>query len=61
MLDRLHAIEAAFARRRTQRWGMRTLDLDLIGAGDRVLPDPDTHARWRGLDPGRNGARPPAN
>ena len=31
LLARLHAIEAAFARRRRgQRWGARTLDLDIV-------------------------------
>ncbi|MEL0154594.1 MAG: 2-amino-4-hydroxy-6-hydroxymethyldihydropteridine diphosphokinase [Sphingopyxis sp.] len=30
MLDRLKAIEAAFGRRRGQRWGARTLDLDIL-------------------------------
>lgn len=51
LLDRLHAIEARFGRERVQRWGRRTLDLDLIAAGDRVLPDPATHAAWRDLPP----------
>ena len=39
VLARLHAVEAEFGRRREARWGARTLDLDLIAAGDRVLPD----------------------
>lgn len=30
MLGRLKAIEAAFGRRRGQRWGARTLDLDIL-------------------------------
>ena len=30
MLDRLQAIEAAFGRRMGQRWGARTLDLDVL-------------------------------
>ena len=30
MLDRLKAIETAFGRRRGQRWGARTLDLDIL-------------------------------
>jgi len=30
MLDRLQALEARFGRRRYQRWGARTLDLDLL-------------------------------
>ena len=36
-------------REREQRWGQRTLDLDLIAFDDLVLPDPQTHQRWRGL------------
>lgn len=48
-LDRLHAVEADFGRERTQRWASRTLDLDLLSAGDRVLPDAETQTRWRNL------------
>ena len=37
MLDRLHVLEARFGRRRFQRWGARTLDLDLLlWSGGRV-------------------------
>ena len=49
LLIRLHAIEAEFGRERVQRWGMRTLDLDLVALGDLVLPDLATHAAWRAL------------
>ncbi len=49
LLSDLHRIEAEFGRRRVQRWGRRTLDLDLIAAGSAVLPDLETHARWRDL------------
>lgn len=49
VLDRLHRIEAKFGRTRKERWGMRTLDLDLLAVGDLVLPDPQTHERWRNL------------
>jgi 2-amino-4-hydroxy-6-hydroxymethyldihydropteridine diphosphokinase len=45
----LHEIEARFGRRRDQRWGMRTLDIDLLALGDSVLPDLATFARWRDL------------
>ena len=51
ILQKLHEIEAKFGRARIQRWGSRTLDLDLIAAGDRVLPDAVTHATWRDLPP----------
>lgn len=50
MLVRLHQIEAEFGRARLQRWGIRTLDIDLIGGGDIVLPDVETYAAWRDLD-----------
>ena len=49
ILRRLHAVEARFGRERQQRWGMRTLDVDLVAAGDSILPDADTQARWRNL------------
>ncbi|NNK15304.1 MAG: 2-amino-4-hydroxy-6-hydroxymethyldihydropteridine diphosphokinase [Sulfitobacter sp.] len=44
-----HQIEAEMGRQRAQRWGQRTLDLDLIAYGDVVLPDAQTHAEWRKL------------
>ncbi|UWQ50017.1 2-amino-4-hydroxy-6-hydroxymethyldihydropteridine diphosphokinase [Leisingera caerulea] len=49
LLARLHEIEAQFARVRDQRWGMRTLDLDLLDHGGVVLPDAAGFARWLGL------------
>jgi 2-amino-4-hydroxy-6-hydroxymethyldihydropteridine diphosphokinase len=49
ILSRLHAIERRHGRERKQRWGMRTLDLDLIALGDVVLPDRETQAQWRAL------------
>ena len=51
LLQHLHAVEAEFGRERVQRWGQRTLDLDLIAAGQQVLPDPETHRAWRDLRP----------
>lgn len=49
ILHRLHVIEADHGRAREQRWGSRTLDLDLLALGDLVLPDADTHDHWRNL------------
>lgn len=49
MLNVLHKIEAEFGRERVQRWGQRTLDLDLLAAGDLVWPDAQTQAKWRAL------------
>jgi 2-amino-4-hydroxy-6-hydroxymethyldihydropteridine diphosphokinase len=51
LLDRLHDIEARFGRARETRWGMRTLDLDLLAVGAHVIPDARTQSRWRGLPP----------
>lgn len=49
ILAALHGVEARFGRARAERWGMRTLDLDLLAVGDRVVPDAATFARWRDL------------
>ncbi|GAA1292911.1 2-amino-4-hydroxy-6-hydroxymethyldihydropteridine diphosphokinase [Planotetraspora silvatica] len=64
LLDRAHDIEKAFGRERLERWGPRTLDVDLIMAGDVVsgdpeltLPHPRAHERafvlipWAQADP----------
>jgi 2-amino-4-hydroxy-6-hydroxymethyldihydropteridine diphosphokinase len=51
VLARLHAVENRFGRKREQRWGMRTLDIDLLALGDSVLPDADVQDMWRGLAP----------
>jgi 2-amino-4-hydroxy-6-hydroxymethyldihydropteridine diphosphokinase len=59
ILAALHAIESRHGRERVQRWGMRTLDLDLIAVGDLVLPDPATHAAWRALAPDLQKLRAP--
>lgn len=45
----LHEIEAEFGREREQRWGQRTLDLDLIGFNDVVIPDAETVMEWINL------------
>ncbi len=47
VLARLHEIEADFGRERKERWASRTLDLDLIACGARILPDRETYDRWR--------------
>lgn len=53
ILAALHAVEEAFGRARAQRWGMRTLDLDLLAVGHAVLPDAGTFLQWRNLPPDR--------
>jgi 2-amino-4-hydroxy-6-hydroxymethyldihydropteridine diphosphokinase len=52
LLSYLHAIEARHGRERRERWGDRTLDLDLIAYGDvraesatLTLPHPRAHER----------------
>ena len=52
LLDGLQAIELAHSRVRGERWGARTLDLDLLIYGDRridserlVVPHPQMHCR----------------
>ncbi|MEL7257228.1 MAG: 2-amino-4-hydroxy-6-hydroxymethyldihydropteridine diphosphokinase [Pseudomonadota bacterium] len=49
LMQVLHEVEAEFGRAREQRWGQRTLDLDLLAVGDQVLPNLKTHEIWRGL------------
>ncbi|MGK7752570.1 MULTISPECIES: 2-amino-4-hydroxy-6-hydroxymethyldihydropteridine diphosphokinase [unclassified Roseovarius] len=49
LLQLLHELENRFGRARVQRWGQRTLDLDLLAAGDRILPDRETFDAWQGL------------
>ncbi|MEJ7743897.1 MAG: 2-amino-4-hydroxy-6-hydroxymethyldihydropteridine diphosphokinase [Nocardioidaceae bacterium] len=64
LLDRAHAVEAAFGRQRGDRHAPRTLDVDLIVVGDRLsdtaeltLPHPRAHERafvlvpWNEVDP----------
>jgi 2-amino-4-hydroxy-6-hydroxymethyldihydropteridine diphosphokinase len=65
LLDAVQAIEQAWHRRRTERWGPRTLDIDILAVGDLVLaderlvlPHPRAHERafvlvpWCAVDPG---------
>ncbi|CAD0186429.1 2-amino-4-hydroxy-6-hydroxymethyldihydropteridinepyrophosphokinase [Ruegeria sp. THAF57] len=49
LLHLLHEVEHDHGRQRVQRWGMRTLDLDLVCYDDQVLPDRDGYERWRTL------------
>lgn len=49
VLTILHEIEETFGRQRLQRWGSRTLDLDLLAIGSQVLPDAAVHTAWRDL------------
>ena len=47
LLAILHRIEANFGRRRTQRWGGRVLDLDLLAFGDEIAPTVKVYEAWR--------------
>lgn len=58
-LAMLHDIEEQFGRVRSQRWGPRTLDLDLIGFDDCVLPDRATYDLWATLDASEQQTRAP--
>ena len=40
LLDRLLGVEIGFGRERKERWGPRTLDLDLLLFGDMVIDEP---------------------
>lgn len=51
LLTGLHKVEADFLRQRTQRWGARTLDLDLLSFADCVLPDLQVFMKWHDLLP----------
>jgi 2-amino-4-hydroxy-6-hydroxymethyldihydropteridine diphosphokinase len=64
LLDAVHRIEADLGRIRTERWGDRTLDIDIVTmenvilSGDRLtLPHPRAHERrfvlepWLSIDP----------
>ncbi|MBN6050845.1 2-amino-4-hydroxy-6-hydroxymethyldihydropteridine diphosphokinase [Nonomuraea sp. RK-328] len=41
LLERAQSVENAFGRERLERWGPRTLDVDLVIVGDTVCDDPD--------------------
>ena len=41
LLEALQAIERRQGRERGERWGSRTLDLDIVRFGDRQISDPD--------------------
>ena len=64
LLDLVRAAEAAARRERRERWGPRTLDVDVVAVGDRrsedpalTLPHPRAHERafvlvpWLDVDP----------
>ena len=46
VLAALHRIEADLGREREQRWGDRTVDLDLLDYGGEIRPDLDEYRHW---------------
>ncbi|WP_424972058.1 2-amino-4-hydroxy-6-hydroxymethyldihydropteridine diphosphokinase [Dinoroseobacter sp. S76] len=59
LLEVLHGIERRLGRARVQRWGARTLDLDLLTLGITILPDLETYQRWADLPVADQIARTP--
>jgi 2-amino-4-hydroxy-6-hydroxymethyldihydropteridine diphosphokinase len=64
LLERAHAVEEAFHRVRDERWGARTIDVDIVSYADVVsddpvltLPHPRAHERafvlapWHDVEP----------
>jgi 2-amino-4-hydroxy-6-hydroxymethyldihydropteridine diphosphokinase len=58
LLDRLLAVERGLGRERRERWGPRTIDLDLLLYGDETIdepgltvPHPRQHERRFALEP----------
>ncbi|MCX4576625.1 2-amino-4-hydroxy-6-hydroxymethyldihydropteridine diphosphokinase [Streptomyces sp. NBC_01571] len=64
LLERAHAVEEAFDRVRDERWGARTIDVDIVAYADVVsddpvltLPHPHAHERafvlvpWQDVEP----------
>lgn len=41
LLERAHAVEEAFHRVRDERWGPRTIDVDIVAYADMVSDDPE--------------------
>jgi BirA family transcriptional regulator, biotin operon repressor / biotin---[acetyl-CoA-carboxylase] ligase len=41
LLDRVHVVEAALGRARAERWGPRTIDIDILLYDDATVHDPD--------------------
>jgi 2-amino-4-hydroxy-6-hydroxymethyldihydropteridine diphosphokinase len=43
LLDAVLAVEAKLGRRRTERWGPRVVDIDILVFGDAALDEPGLH------------------
>ena len=55
----LHHVESRLGRVRDARWGARTLDIDLIAMGDRIVPDAKTFRHWYDLPPEQQASKAP--
>ncbi|MDF1803801.1 2-amino-4-hydroxy-6-hydroxymethyldihydropteridine diphosphokinase [Thalassovita sp.] len=53
LLTVLHQVEAGLGRERNRRWAARTVDIDLVAYGQRVLPDVAGFELWHNLPPER--------
>ena len=60
MLGLLQAVEAQFDRERKNRWGARTIDLDLLDFNGCVQPTPATQMQWMQLEPSARLEKTPA-
>lgn len=49
LLTVIRAVERSLGRVRTEKWGQRTMDIDLLFYGDTVLDDPDLTVPHRHL------------
>ena len=58
LLDLLLAIEASLGRIREERWGARTIDLDLLVYGDEVVDEPGLRVPHPHLDERRFALEP---
>jgi 2-amino-4-hydroxy-6-hydroxymethyldihydropteridine diphosphokinase len=47
ILEKLHAIEHELGRVRETRWGQRTIDIDLIAVGQKIIPNSETYRKWQ--------------
>lgn len=59
LLTVLHGVERDLGRSRTQRWGTRTVDLDLLALGSWVLPNHEVYGQWARLASEDQVARTP--
>lgn len=59
LLALCHDVEARFGRTRRARWSARTLDIDILAAGETVLPDKTIWSQWQTLPPDQQATTAP--